>query len=120
MPGPVWLPPVVGDPAGMRAIAGSLRGTAEQVSGVDADVGSTVSAMTFEGPAGEVSLLEIFEGRLATEDATTLAEIAARFGVSRERVRQLEERLKQRLRRYLQASLGDAVPMTATPARAHA
>jgi RNA polymerase sigma-32 factor len=54
--------------------------------------------------------LEIFERRLATEDATTLAEIASRFGVSRERVRQLEERLKQRLRRYLQASLGDAVP----------
>ena len=36
MPGPVWLPPVVGDPAGMRALAGSLRGTAEQISGVDA------------------------------------------------------------------------------------
>ena len=64
--------------------------------------------------------VEIFEGRLASEEATTLAEIAARFGVSRERVRQLEERLKQRLRRYLQASLGDAVPMATTPARAHA
>jgi hypothetical protein len=30
--------------------------------------------------------------------------------VSRERVRQIEERLKQRLRRHLQATLGDAVP----------
>jgi hypothetical protein len=27
---------------------------------------------------------------------------------------QIEERLKQRLRRYLQATLGDAVPMTTT------
>ena len=55
MPGPVWLPPVPGDPAGMRALASSLRRTAEQISGVDADVGSTVSSMTFEGPAGTAS-----------------------------------------------------------------
>jgi RNA polymerase sigma-32 factor len=53
---------------------------------------------------------EIFNGRLVSEDATTLAEIAQQFGVSRERVRQLEERLKSRLRRHLRASLGDAVP----------
>jgi RNA polymerase sigma-32 factor len=51
----------------------------------------------------------IFEGRLASEDAKTLAEIAASFGVSRERVRQIEERLKLRLRRTLVAALGDAV-----------
>jgi RNA polymerase sigma-32 factor len=56
---------------------------------------------------------EIFKGRLVCEDATTLAEIATRFGVSRERVRQIEERLKQRLRRHLQATLGDAVPAMA-------
>ena len=56
---------------------------------------------------------EIFNGRLVCEDATTLAEIADRFRVSRERVRQLEDRLKQRLRRHLRASLGDAVPGTA-------
>ena len=37
---------------------------------------------------------EIFNGRLVCEDATTLAEIAERIGVSRERVRQIEERLK--------------------------
>jgi RNA polymerase sigma-32 factor len=53
---------------------------------------------------------EIFDGRLVCEDATTLADIATRFGVSRERVRQIEERLKMRLRRHLRASLGDAVP----------
>jgi RNA polymerase sigma-32 factor len=53
---------------------------------------------------------EIFNGRLVSEDPTTLAEIAERFGVSRERVRQIEERLKMRLRRHLRASLGDAVP----------
>jgi RNA polymerase sigma-32 factor len=59
---------------------------------------------------------EIFRERLVSENAATLAEIAARFGVSRERVRQLEERLKQRLRRHLQAALGDAVPTTTADA----
>jgi RNA polymerase sigma-32 factor len=53
---------------------------------------------------------EIFRGRFVGEEVVTLAEIADRFGVSRERVRQLEERLKMRLRRQLRASLGDAVP----------
>jgi Sigma-70, region 4 len=52
--------------------------------------------------------------RLVNQNAAMLAEIAARFGVTRERVREIEERLKQRLRRYLQATLGDAVPMTTT------
>jgi DNA-directed RNA polymerase sigma subunit (sigma70/sigma32) len=52
--------------------------------------------------------------RLVNQNAAMLAEIAARFGVTRERVHEIEERLKQRLRRYLQATLGDAVPMTTT------
>jgi RNA polymerase sigma-32 factor len=62
--------------------------------------------------------VEIFEGRLASEEGTTLAEIAVRFGVSRERVRQLEERLKLRLARHLTATLGDAVPALAVRATA--
>jgi RNA polymerase sigma-32 factor len=56
---------------------------------------------------------EIFNGRLVNEEATTLAEFAERFGVSRERVRQLEGRLKQRLRTHLRASLPDTVPVAA-------
>jgi RNA polymerase sigma-32 factor len=56
--------------------------------------------------------VEIFHGRLVSEDAATLGEIAARLGVSNERVRQLEEKIKARLRRHLEASLGDAVHMT--------
>jgi len=38
-----------------------------------------------------------------------LVQIAERFGVTRERVRQIEERLKRRLRQYLEGELGDAV-----------
>jgi RNA polymerase sigma-32 factor len=51
----------------------------------------------------------IFEKRLVAEDPVTLQELGDEFGVSRERVRQLEARLAGRLREYLRESLGDAV-----------
>jgi RNA polymerase sigma-32 factor len=44
----------------------------------------------------------IFEERLMAEDATTLAELGTRMGLSRERVRQLEERVKAKLRLALE------------------
>jgi len=45
------IPPVVGDPAGMRALAAKLRGQARQVNHVEASVRGAVECMTFEGPA---------------------------------------------------------------------
>ena len=39
----------------------------------------------------------------------TLQELGDQFGISRERVRQLEARLHHKLRDYLKAELGDAV-----------
>ena len=53
--------------------------------------------------------LEIFRDRLLNDEPATLVQIAERFGVTRERVRQIEERLKRRLRQYLEGELGDAV-----------
>jgi len=53
--------------------------------------------------------LEIFRDRLLNDEPVTLVQIAERFGVTRERVRQIEERLKRRLRQYLEGELGDAV-----------
>ena len=50
---------------------------------------------------------EIFRQRLLSDEPITLAELAAKFGVTRERTRQLEQRLKTRLRQYLQKELGD-------------
>jgi len=47
----------------------------------------------------------IIESRLFTQDASTLQEIADRFGVSRERIRQIEARLKTKLKLYLQEKL---------------
>jgi len=51
----------------------------------------------------------IFDKRMAAEDPLTLQELGDEFGISRERVRQLEARLTSKLRDYLKEELGDAV-----------
>lgn len=53
--------------------------------------------------------LEIFRDRLVADEPITLQELGDRWGVSRERARQLEKRMILRLRKYLQDELGDAV-----------
>ncbi len=49
----------------------------------------------------------IFDGRLMAEEPMTLQEIGDRYGISRERVRQIEERVKKKLKAYLVANLKD-------------
>jgi RNA polymerase sigma-32 factor len=51
----------------------------------------------------------IFDKRMVAEDPLTLQELGDEFGISRERVRQLEARLTMKLRLYLKEELGDAV-----------
>ncbi|MDB5107718.1 MAG: sigma-70 region 2 domain protein [Candidatus Binatus sp.] len=51
--------------------------------------------------------LEIFNARLLSEDPETLQEIGARFGISRERVRQIETRLKRRLKEFIESETPD-------------
>jgi RNA polymerase sigma-32 factor len=53
--------------------------------------------------------LEIFDARLIAEEPLTLQELGDQFGVTRERVRQLEARVIGRLRTFLQECLGTAV-----------
>ena len=53
--------------------------------------------------------LTIFEARLTAEEPRTLQELGDEFGVSRERVRQIEARLIKNLREHLKAELGDAI-----------
>jgi RNA polymerase sigma-32 factor len=50
----------------------------------------------------------IFDKRMVAEDPLTLQELGNEFGVSRERVRQLESRIAGKLRTFLKDSLGDA------------
>jgi len=49
----------------------------------------------------------IFDRRLLTEDPMTLQEIGDKFGISRERVRQIESRLKKKLKAYLEEEIED-------------
>ncbi len=51
----------------------------------------------------------IFEERLLSEEPKTLQQLGDAFGVSRERVRQIEKRLLQKLKKYLREELGDTV-----------
>lgn len=52
--------------------------------------------------------LAIFDQRLVADDPLTLQDLGDKFGISRERVRQLEQRLLLRLRDYLKREMGDA------------
>ena len=49
---------------------------------------------------------QIFHQRMLTDEPRTLQELGDEFGVSRERVRQLEKRLQLKLKQYLSEKLG--------------
>ena len=58
--------------------------------------------------SGKEKDVAIFDLRLVADDPLTLQDLGDRFGISRERVRQLEQRLLGRLRDYLKREMGDA------------
>ena len=51
--------------------------------------------------------LEIFRRRLLSEEPPTLQEMGGEFGLSRERVRQIESRLKRRFKEFVKAHAAD-------------
>lgn len=51
--------------------------------------------------------LVVFRKRLVAEDPVTLREIGEEYGISRERVRQIEERVKKKLKVYLAKEFDD-------------
>jgi len=48
----------------------------------------------------------IYEKRLLSEEKSTLQELALQYSISKERVRQIENRLKEKLKEYLGEQLG--------------
>ena len=56
--------------------------------------------------------LVIFRERLLNEEPITLREIGEKYGISRERVRQIEERVKRKLKGYLSKELKDVANST--------
>ena len=67
------------------------------------------SKLKFFGDALRGRDADIFCQRLLTEDPITLSELAAKFGVTRERTRQVELRLKARIHQYLLNEMGDSL-----------
>ena len=55
----------------------------------------------------------IFRERWLTDEPLTLQELGDRYNVSRERARQLEKRMLDRLKKYLEAELGTSVDIDA-------
>ncbi len=53
MPVDISLPPVVGDPAGMRALAAALRSDAGMVAVIAADAAAVMDGLEFFGPAAD-------------------------------------------------------------------
>ena len=51
---------------------------------------------------------------MISEDPLSLSELGRRFGVSRERVRQLEERLKRRFKEHLSEKIGEELILELT------
>lgn len=60
---------------------------------------------------GKDKELAIFDTRLVADEPLTLQELGDKFGISRERVRQLEQRITGKLREYLQDEIGDAAEL---------
>ncbi len=60
---------------------------------------------------GKEKELAIFDERLVADDPLTLQQLGERFKISRERVRQLEQRLQGKLRDFLKREMGDATEL---------
>ncbi len=56
--------------------------------------------------------LVIYRERLLNEEPLTLREIGEKYGISRERVRQIEERVKKKLKSYLNKELKDVIDIS--------
>jgi RNA polymerase sigma-32 factor len=76
----------------------------------EAEVGDQFSEKIHEfGKSLENKEKKIFEDRLVAEDPKTLQALGDEFGVSRERVRQIEKRLLKKLKAFLQSELAETV-----------
>lgn len=84
----------------------SMQGPDQQVADAEfkREVGEKIRAF---GTTLKDKEAVIFSERLLAEEPLTLQEIGDRYGISRERVRQLEERLKRKLRAYLEQEIKD-------------
>ena len=105
MPFDISLPPVIGDPAGMRALATSLREDAATTAVVAADTASTMDGLAFYGPAADrieatVTSRTRSAGRLA-ERLVSVAALLDRSASDVEQAQRERERKLEQMRREL-------------------
>lgn len=102
MPVALDLPPVVGDPAGMRALAAALRSDAGMVAVVSADVAAAVEGLEFYGPAAdrleETVRLSARDGGRVADRLLSLAAFLDRAAADVEQQQRERARLLERLR----------------------
>ena len=82
--------------------------TDDALAGAELDEMVRVRLQAFEKTLSGKDIT-IFRDRLVADEPVTLQEIGDRYGISRERVRQLEKRLQDKLRVFLQHELGEAI-----------
>ena len=90
----------------LEMLPGTTQGPDQQVADAEfrREIGAKIRAF---GETLKDKEAVIFTERLLAEQPLTLQEIGDKYGISRERVRQLEERLKRRLRAYLESEIKD-------------
>lgn len=116
----------------MRAPALSLHGPATEDDADGRTLGEVVPEGTPHDPEDEAARSElgalvrdklnqfaetlrdereriIWNRRLVATDPVSLSSLGEEFGVSKERIRQVESRIKKRLRRYLEEQIGDEI-----------
>src|ERR1044071_238056 len=101
----ITLPPVVGDPAGMRALASALRNDAQSVGFVAASAAGTVDSLEFYGPAADriktgMGLRARSAGTLV-DRLVALAALLDRAATEVEAAQRARERKLEELRREL-------------------
>jgi hypothetical protein len=101
----VTLPAVVGDPAGMRALASALRSDAQSVGFVAASTNAEVNGLEFYGPAADrIKLGMGLRARMAgtlVERLVALAGLLDRAAADVEAAQRARERKMAELRREM-------------------
>lgn len=98
------------DSIDLHGVLPDARDSAEQVVVKEQYEATLRTAITQFKASADDKERAIIEQRLFTEDPVTLQIIADQFGVSRERIRQIEERLKKKLKSYLSERLEISAP----------
>lgn len=103
--------PAGGDPDGrsLSEVVAEKHNTAPDVAAARHELGAIVQQKlaTFSSTLVNEREEIIWARRMVAHDPVSLSVLGGEFGVSKERVRQLEARIKKRLKAYLESELGD-------------